>query len=87
MALPGDPATQFDVAHRALSLRTELDEMLERHGARLLLGWDGKWAKVQIMFPEASSDIVMTIIETKKGGRARYTLDAEDEAKRSARNG
>lgn len=77
-ALPGDQATRIDVAHRALELRGELDVLLKRHGARLLLGWEGKRAKLQVMFPEASGEIALTIIETRKGGRVRYVLDEEE---------
>lgn len=76
--LPGDKATQLDVAHRALDLRTDMDALLKKHGARMMLGWEGKWAKLQLMFPEASGEIVLTIIETKKGGRVRYRLDEEE---------
>jgi len=76
--LPGDKATQLDVAYRALDFRTELDALLKKHGVRMLLGWEGKWAKLQLMFPEASTEIVLTIIETKKGGRVRYRLDEEE---------
>ncbi len=77
-SVPGDAATKFDVAHRALEFRAELDELLQRHGARMLLGWDGKWAKVQITFPEATGGLGLTIMETKKGGRVRYVQDIEE---------
>ncbi|HEY4530122.1 MAG TPA: hypothetical protein VIG97_07315 [Luteimonas sp.] len=81
--MPGDAATKFDVAHRALEFRTELDALLQRHGARMLLGWDGKWAKVQVTFPEASGGIGLTIMETRKGGRVRYVQDIEEVAKKT----
>ena len=48
-----------------------------KHNARLLVGWHGKWAKVQVMFPEASTKTVVTIIETAKGKRSRYVLREE----------
>lgn len=76
--LPGDQATQFDVAHRALEFRTEFDALLKRHGARMLLGWHGKHAKLQVRFPEASDDIALTLIEVRRDGRVRYRLDEEE---------
>lgn len=75
--LPGDLATRIDVAHRALEFRTELDALLKRHGARVLLGWHGKHAKLQVRFPEACGELALTLIEVRRDGRVRYRLDEE----------
>ena len=73
-----DYATRVDVGHRALELRADLDAVLKKHGARLLLGWEGKRAKIQLMFPDASTELALTIIETAKGKRVRYVLEEEE---------
>lgn len=72
-----DP-TEFDVAHRALEFRADLDELLKRHNARLLVQWQGKAVKLQVRFPEASNDLALTIVEVRKGGRVRYRTDEDD---------
>lgn len=77
-----DYPTKVDVAFRASVFRDELDALLTRHNARLLLGWNGKWAKLQVMFPEASQETVVTIAETKKGGVVRYVTQEEEAHKR-----
>ena len=68
---------RVDVAFAAACFRDELDALLTKHNARLLIGWHGKWAKVQVMFPEASTKTVVTIMETAKGKRSRYVLQEE----------
>lgn len=68
---------RVDVAFAAACFRDELDALLQKHQARLLVGWSGKWAKVQVMFPEASTKTVVTIMETTKGKRSRYVLQEE----------
>lgn len=73
-----DYPTRIDLAFQASCLRDELDELLKRYDARLLLGWDGKWAKVQVMFPATSRETVVTIMETKRGGTAHYVLQEEE---------
>ncbi len=69
---------RVDVAFNAACFRDELDALLEKYKARLLLGWEGKWAKVQVMFPEASTETVVTIVETAKGKRMRYVTQVEE---------
>lgn len=69
---------RVDVAFAAACFRDELDALLEKHNAKMLLGWDGKWAKVQVMFPEASQTTVVTIVETAKGKKMRYVLQKEE---------
>ncbi len=70
-----DP-TEFDVAHRALEFRADLDALLKKHSARFLVQWHGKTVKLQVRFPEASNDLALTIVEVRKGGRVRYRTDA-----------
>lgn len=77
-----DYATRVDVAFHAAAFRDELDELLKRHNAQLLLGWNGKWAKLQVMFPQASQETVITIAETKKGGLIRYVMQEEEVPKK-----
>lgn len=77
MKTPRIDPDQFDIAYRAVQLRTELDALLTKHGAKLLLGWEGKWAKVQFQFIEPASSLAVTIIETAKGKRTRYTQEVE----------
>lgn len=76
--MPKLKADEFDIAYRAVQFRTELDALLTKHGAKLLLGWEGKWAKVQVQFEEPASDRAVTIIETAKGKRTRYTQEIEE---------
>lgn len=69
---------KIDVAFSAAAFRDKLDILLKEFNAHILLGWAGKWAKVQVMFPEASTDTVITIMETAKGKHTRYVCYEED---------
>ena len=69
---------KIDVAFNAAVFREELDSLMVKHKAQMLLGWDGKWAKVQVMFPDASKSTVVTLMETAKGKSIRYVLDVQE---------
>lgn len=73
--------TRLELAFKALEVRKEIDEVLARHDAKLVLGWDGKWVKLQVHFPTITTDEALTVMETRKGGRARYMTEAEEIAR------
>lgn len=70
-------AERFDLAFRGAVFRDELDALLKRHNARLTIGWDGKWVKLQVQFPEVATDEAMTILEATKGRAMRYVMQEE----------
>ena len=74
-------ADRFELACAAAALRADLDEVLKKHNAKLILGWEGKWVSVQVQFPLLSTDEALTIMQTRKGGRARYMTEADEIAK------
>jgi hypothetical protein len=74
---PRDPET-FDLAFRAHAFRTELDALLDKHGMRLVLAHQGKWAHVQVQWPGASQAV--SIMRTTRDGKVRYLTKAEEDA-------
>lgn len=73
-------APRAELAFRAAELRHDLDELLRKHNAKMQIGWDGKWAKFQFVFPDLSTTEALTVMECRKDGRARYMTEAEEEA-------
>lgn len=71
-----DPET-FDAAFRAAAFRGELDALLKKHGMRLVLAHEGKWAHLQGQWPGIASCAV-SFMRCTRGGRIRYLTEAED---------
>ena len=69
---------RLDLAFRATALRKDLDAVLGRHGAKLRIGWEGKWMVLQVHFPEIDSDEALTLIRADKRGKVRYFTEAEE---------
>ena len=69
---------KIDVAFSATMFREELDALLHRHQAVVQLGWDGKWAKFQVCFPNLSKTTVVTLVETAKGKHTRYVMHPQE---------
>lgn len=70
-------AHKIELAFHAAEMRKELDAVLEKYNARLVLGWSGKWVKLQAQFNN-EPDIGVTILMTSKGKAIRYLTEVED---------
>jgi hypothetical protein len=77
---------RVDLAFRALELRAELDALLAKHGAKLSLGWEGKYAYLQALFPEAGSNEALTLIKVRRDGRMTYLTTQEEPSTDDARD-
>lgn len=77
-------AETMDAAFRAGEFRNELDALLTKHGARMVLGWHGAHAKLQVQF-EAVHGLAVTIVDVRRGGSARYLTQVEEEKPRPKR--
>lgn len=75
-----NPATEMELAFAAGEFRKELDALLKKHGAKMQIGWEGKWAYFQVVFPRITNSLAATMIKTRKGdGACRYlNEDSED---------
>lgn len=71
-------AERAELAFAAAALRKDLDEVLKKHGAKMVIGWQGKWAQLQFQFPALSTDTALTVVECTKGGKMRYILEEEE---------
>ena len=69
---------RLELAYRAAALRKDLDDVLKKHGAKLVLGWQGKWAQLQFHFPALSTTEALTVVECTKGGKMRYIREEEE---------
>jgi len=72
-----DSAETFDAAYRAALFRVELDALLSKHGMRLVLAHEGKWAHLQGQWPDVAGCAV-SFMRATRGGRVRYLTEAED---------
>lgn len=70
--------TTMDAAFRAAAFRAELDALLTKHGMRLVLAHEGKWAHLQGQWP-GIPDCAVSFMRVTRGGRIRYLLEAEDQ--------
>lgn len=71
-----NPST-VDAAFRAAEFRAELDALLTKHGMRLVLAHEGKWAHLQGQWPDIP-DCAVSFMRVTRGGRIRYLLESED---------
>jgi hypothetical protein len=71
-------AERVGIAFEASCFRDELDALLQKYNAHMGIGWDGKWAKVQVLFPQETTKLAVTIMETAKGKFTRYVLREEE---------
>lgn len=69
---------RFDLAFRAATFRKELDALMAKHGANLLIGWEGKWMVLQVHFPDIACDEALTLIRADKRGKVRYLREDEE---------
>jgi hypothetical protein len=67
------------LAIKAADFRKDLHEVITRHGGRLVLGWKGKSAKLQVQFPQDHEHKAVTILEVSRDGRVKYDVKVEEE--------
>src|SRR5690606_34093211 len=51
---------------------------MAKHGANLLIGWEGKWMVLQVHFPDIACDEALTLIRADKRGKVRYLREDEE---------
>lgn len=71
-------AERAELAFAAAELRADLDAVLKKHNAKLQIGWEGKWAKLQFVFPALSTTEALSVVQCSKGGKMRYLTEAEE---------
>lgn len=74
---PASAPETFDAAFRAAAFRVELDALLTKHGMRLVLAHEGKWAHLQGQWPDLPQCAV-SFMRCTRGGKIRYLTEAED---------
>ena len=70
-------ADDLDLAFRAAEFRKEFDALLTKHNCRLQLGWGGKWAYLQLVWPDNHAK-ALTLAKVQKGGKLRVITEAEE---------
>lgn len=73
---PNDPRT-MELAFKTAELRKDLDAVLTKHGGRLQLGWQGKWAYLQVVFDKADT-LALTLLKVRRDGKISYVFEAEE---------
>ncbi len=79
-------AADMELAFKAAEFRKDFDALLDKHGCRLQLGWGGKWAYMQLVWPELDHK-ALTLAKVQKGGRLRVLTEAEEMARESKLTG
>lgn len=79
-------AEELDLAFRAVEFRREFDTLLDKHGCRLQLGWDGKWSYLQVVWPDNNTK-ALTLAKIQKGSRVRVLTEAEEMLKQPGKLG
>lgn len=73
---PTDPYT-MELAFKAAAMRADLDDVFRKHGGRLVLGWEGKWAYMQVVFDHADS-LAVTLLKVPRGGKLKLLTEVEE---------
>jgi len=73
---PADPRT-MELAFKATEMRQDLDEVFRKHGGRLVLGWEGKWAYVQVVFDKYDA-LAVTLLKVQRGGKLKLLTEVEE---------
>lgn len=73
---PNDPRT-MELAFKAAEMRADLDGVFRKHGGRLVLGWEGKWAYMQVVFDRADS-LAVTLLKVPRGGKLKLLTEVEE---------
>lgn len=68
----GSKAEVFDAGHRTAEFCAELDALLSKYGAGLFLIHDGKWAHVQLQWPDVHG-AAASLMRAKRGQCDQYT--------------
>ena len=67
----------MELAFKATELRADLDAVFHKHGGRLVLGWEGKWAYLQVVF-DKSDALAVTLLKVPRGGKLKLLTEVEE---------
>jgi hypothetical protein len=76
-----DPANpeHMDMAFRAAEMRKDLDDVFDKHGFRLVMGWEGSHAYIQAIDPRTGIDgPAVTLLTVRRGGKRVLKLEIEE---------
>ena len=65
-------AHKAELTFKGIEFANELKALLDKHNAKLNLGFVGKVAAVQVEFHDFPSDLAITLVSVQKGRSVRY---------------
>ena len=67
------------MAFRAAEMRKDLDAVFEKHGFRLVLGWEGAHAYIQAIDPRAGLEApAVTLLTVRRGHKRVLKMEIEE---------